>query len=60
MPGMVKAFWALRLADLTASELRVIIVSYDLADFADVDLDVMTVAELVGWIIGAVRGRLAA
>jgi hypothetical protein len=51
---------ALRLADLTASELRVVIVSYDLADFADVDLDVMTVAELVGWIIGAVRGRLAA
>jgi hypothetical protein len=51
---------ALRLTDLTASELRVIIISYDLADFADVDLDVMTVAELVGWIIGAVRGRLAA
>jgi hypothetical protein len=51
---------ALELAALTPTELRSIIVNYRLADSAAHDFDAMTTAELVGWIVGAVRARLAA
>jgi hypothetical protein len=47
-----------RLTTLRREELRAIIIEYDLAD-ASVDLDALTMPELVGWIVGAVRWRLA-
>jgi len=49
-----------QLAALSARHLRAIIVGYDLADPADVDLDSVTTAEMIEVIVGAVRGRLAA
>jgi hypothetical protein len=36
------------------------IVAYEFADPVDVDLDVLTTAELIEVIVGAVRRRLAA
>lgn len=49
---------ARQLAMLSAEHLRAIIVEYNLAD-SSVDLDAMTAPELVGWIVSAVRWRLA-
>jgi hypothetical protein len=49
---------ARHLATLSPQHLRAIIVENNLAD-PTVDLDALTVPELVGWIIGAVRWRLA-
>jgi hypothetical protein len=49
-----------QLAALSARHLRDIVVGYDLADPADIDLDAVTVPELVELIADAVRGRLAA
>jgi hypothetical protein len=49
-----------QLAALSARHLRDIVVGYDLADPADIDLDALTGPELIELIAGAVRGRLAA
>ena len=51
---------ARRLAALSRRHLRTIILEYGLVASSNVDLDALTTAELIGWIIGAVRGRLAA
>jgi hypothetical protein len=50
--------FARRLARLTREELYAIIARNNLAD-ASVDLEAMTIPQLVGWIVGAVRWRLA-
>ena len=66
-PGLVDPFveiargeeeCARRLARLTREELYAIIAINNLAD-GSVDLEAMTIPELVGWIVGAVRWRLA-
>jgi hypothetical protein len=49
-----------QLAALSPRHLRAIIVGYDLADLADVDLDALTDPELIEIIVVEVRGRLAA
>jgi hypothetical protein len=49
-----------QLAALSPRHLRAIIVGYDLADLADVDLDALTDQELIEIIVVEVRGRLAA
>lgn len=50
---------ALALASLSPAELKAIILAFDLGTASpDLDFDTMSVAELVGWIVGAVRGRL--
>jgi hypothetical protein len=49
-----------QLTALSPRHLRAIIVGYDLADPSRVDLTAMTAPELIGLIVGAVRGRLAA
>jgi hypothetical protein len=51
---------AMKLAALTPTELRAIIVNYRLADSAAYDFDTMSTAELAVWIVGAVKARLAA
>jgi hypothetical protein len=51
---------ARRLGALSPRHLRTIILEYELGDSSNVDLETLTTPELVGWIIGAVRGRLAA
>jgi hypothetical protein len=51
---------ARRLAALGPRHLRAIILKYNLGNPARVDLDTLTARELTDWIIGAVRGRLAA
>jgi hypothetical protein len=50
--------FARHLAMLSPQHLREVIIENNLAD-STVDLDAFTVPELVGWIIGAVRWRLA-
>jgi hypothetical protein len=50
--------FARRLARLTREELYAIIAQNNLAD-ASVDLEAMTIPELIGWIVGAIRWRLA-
>jgi hypothetical protein len=50
--------FARRLARLSREELFSIIAQNNLAN-ASVDLEAMTIPELVGWIVGAVRWRLA-
>jgi hypothetical protein len=50
--------FARRLARLTREELYAIIAQNNLAD-GSIDLEPMTIPELVGWIVGAVRWRLA-
>jgi hypothetical protein len=50
--------FARKLARLTREELYAIIAQNNLAD-ASVDLEAMTIPQLVGWIVGAVRWRLA-
>jgi hypothetical protein len=50
---------ARQLATLSPKELRAIVVVYNLA-YSVTDLDALTVPELIAWIIGAVRKRLAA
>ena len=49
-----------QLGALSRRHLLAIIIGYDLADGAGVDLDALTIAELIELIVGAVRGRLAA
>jgi hypothetical protein len=49
-----------QLAALSARHLRDIVVGYELADPADIDLDALTGPELIELIAGAVRERLAA
>jgi len=50
---------ARQLATLSPKELRTIVVAYNLA-YSVSDLDALTVPELIAWIVGAVRERLAA
>ena len=50
---------ARQLATLSPKELRTIVVAYNLA-YSVTDLDALTVPELIAWIVGAVRERLAA
>jgi hypothetical protein len=50
---------ARQLATLSPKELRTIVVVYNLA-YSVTDLDALTVPELIAWIVGAVRERLAA
>jgi hypothetical protein len=47
-----------RLATLTRHQLRAIFLVHDLAP-SGVDLDALTVPELIAWIVGAVRERIA-
>jgi len=47
-----------RLATLTRHQLRAIFLVHDLAS-SGVDLDALTVPELIAWIVGAVRERIA-
>jgi hypothetical protein len=49
-----------QLAALSARHLRAIVVGYDLADPADIELDALTAPELIELITAAVRERLAA
>jgi hypothetical protein len=49
-----------QLAPLPSWELRAIIVAYDFADPAHIDLDALTNTELIDLIVGAVRTRFAA
>jgi hypothetical protein len=49
-----------QLTALSQRHLRAIVVGYDLADPSDVDLDALSVPELIGLIVSAVRERLAA
>jgi hypothetical protein len=49
-----------QLAALSARHLRAIVIGYDLADPADVELDALTEPELIDLIATAVRARLAA
>jgi hypothetical protein len=50
---------ARQLAALSPQRLRTIIIRYNLADDSRGDLEALTAPELIGWIVGAVRGRLA-
>jgi hypothetical protein len=49
-----------QLAALSPRHLRDIIVAYEIADPADLELDALTVADAIEMIVTAVRGRLAA
>jgi hypothetical protein len=49
-----------QLAALSPRHLRAIVTGYDLADPTDIDLEALTIAELIELITSAVRARLAA
>jgi hypothetical protein len=50
---------ARQLATLNRDQMLAIVLAYNLASYP-VDLDTLTVPELIAWIVGAVRERLAA
>ena len=55
-----ETFLRRQLAALSPRHLRDILVGYELADSADLDLEALSMAEAIELIVAAVRGRLAA